>query len=98
MLEPVSRENSPANDQHDDDAPGNRRDGKDQERTNVAAKRAQRECADGTDDDPVDRHAAETLHGAAVYRPTEAGADRDKLDEHAANDREWKQRELFEQI
>ena len=96
MLEPVSLEDSPANDQHDDDAPCDRRHGQNQQRAKVVAKRTQRKGADRADDDPIDREPSETLDSPAVYCPTEAVADGDKLNEDTTNDRERKEWELLE--
>src|SRR5262245_5007607 len=98
VLEPVPLEDSPADDQHEHDAPGDRRHGEDHERADVVAERAQRERADRADDDPVDREPSETLHGPTVHRPAKAGADRGELNEDAADDREREERKLLEEI
>src|SRR5215472_2218196 len=88
VLEPVSLEDSPADHQHEDDAPCDRRHGKNHQRADVVAKRSQRKGADRADDDPIDGEPSETLDSPTVYRPTEPGADRDELNEEAPDDRE----------
>jgi len=98
MLEPISLEDSLANDQHEDDAPCDRRHGKNQQWANVVAERTQRKGADRADDNPIDREPSETLDRPAIYRPTEAVADGGKLNEDAANDRERKEWELLKEI
>src|SRR5262249_17633627 len=97
-LEPVSLEDSPADDQNDQDAPCNRGHGKNQQWDDVVGERAQRKRADRADDDPIDRESSETLDSAAVDGPSEAVPDRGKLNEDAAHDCEREQWKLLEKI
>src|SRR5215813_10053225 len=98
MLEPVLPEDSAADDHGRENAPPNGRDRKDNEGTDVVTERTDRQRADRTGDDAVDRESTEPFDGPTIDGRRGAHPNCAQLYENAADDRERKERKLVEEV